>query len=640
MKSLVRSVLSSSTLKLAGSKDSACQPVLQSVHGNEGSVDVKLVEGVRVDPVIAFNELVLGLFMGSPPWCMEHLEEAEEVSMKYQEIANMLRSTADIDGYFRFAQAAAFLKKYEAMPKANERRAEEATLRRWHDNERINRDKNSEFWDILQRPLTTAFVDLQEVTEKVRQEILSLVGEFPPDFKDVASFGKFGPGASLSHRAGELDPILKCINPTALESQRSEVLWLLNMTHMGEAIFASRTGCVRSDLFSNSEKVAIAVDGIEWVDHERYATVPKNVSIMRSIGVGASLGTFIQQAYDGWLRSALKSQWSLDLSNQEPNRFLAFRGSLQKTLDRPCTIDLTDASSRICCGLVGSVFSKPWARVLFRQRAKYCLLPGGSKHRLEMFSAMGNALTFSLQTLIFASVVRSVLRDQGASNAVWRVYGDDIIVPHSCFDEVCRRLILLGFAPNMSKSFKDGFFRESCGCDYLHGTNVRPLYFKKPVKDVCDAYKMINLVQLFAAESPIPVWSYRRLYKYLLTTVPKELRLFGEPSEVLDGYIWAPITGLPRKILGCSAVTLDMPDYWAYQRELLVGECGESHIRKGNSRRQATLGGDLELYPSVKTSHSRPGIGLPGRQWRWFRVIAVNRKRLQGLSSKIISLFI
>nr|URG16454.1 MAG: RNA dependent RNA polymerase [Leviviridae sp.] len=635
------SVLASSRLKPAGGTE-ACvpQPVTTPRRDAKGLINDEDV-AVRVDPVLAFNELVAGLFLGMPPWCMEHLHEAAEISGKYQEVADILKGSTDVDGYFRFAQAASFLKKYEGMPEEQQKEAEDVTLERWLATEAINRKNNGIFWDLANRPLTHADDERLLLVNAVREEISTLIGEFPPDFSEVSKFGRFGPGTSLSHKEGELDPLLKCINPTALVSQKPEVLWLMNMTLMGEAVFTSRTGIER---YKNSSipraiRIAVALEGVDWVEHERYATVPKNVERLRSIGVGASLATWIQQAYDGWLRVRLTG-WGLDLSNQDPNRSLAYLGSLQSSgEDRPCTIDLTDASSRICCGLVASVFSKPWARTLFRQRASSCLLPDGSLERLEMFSAMGNALTFSLQSLIFAAVVRVVLRTQARGSQKWRVYGDDIIVPRSCFDVVCRSLELLGFEPNMKKSFKEGYFRESCGADYLHGTDVRPLFFKTPVTDVSEAFKMLNLVALYAAEAPIPAWSYRRVWKYFLSTVPVDFRVFGEPSEVLDGYIWAPVAGVrPNFIIGRVVVTEAPPEKWAYLRTLLVRQSGDSHVRK--SKRGEALYDLDRYYPPVQVSGNRLGIKLPGRKWRWLKVLSMNTRRLKGLQSKLIQLFI
>lgn len=626
-------MLSPKTLRPAsGMEPSAAQPTMEVLR-KERHIEPSNLR-VDVDATIAFNELVFGLFEGRPPWCMEHLHEAVIVSKKYQEVADILKQSTDVDGYYRFAQAAAFLKKYEDMDEVVEKDAELVTLEKWKASEEICKGMNARLWVLKQHPLSMASDPLAVLVNGCKEEIRSLLGDFPPEFHEVAQFGKFGPGVTLTHTVDEVYPLLKTINPSALLSQEEEVKWLMAATMMGECVASSRINGDSRKLLSASEQFAIALDGVDWVDFERYATVPKNVEERRSIGVGASLATWIQQSYDGWIRRALLG-WGIDLSNQEPNRSLAYLGSLPGTPDRPCTIDLTDASSRISLGLVAGLLPVAWARCLIRQRATYCLLPDGSRVRQEKFSAMGNALTFSLQSLIFSSVVRVVLRTHGLKHAKWRVYGDDIIVPYSVFDDVVRALCLFGFEPNMRKSFKEGYFRESCGADYLQGTKVRPFYFKKPITDVSEAYKVINLVQLFAAEAPIPASCYTRVYKYLVSCVPVSFRNYGEPSEVLDGYIWAPLSHLPRRILGRVAHAREIPNRWGYRNALLVGARSDSHVRKGRGFYKGNV-----LFPRVVVTGKRPGIEIPGQEWRWCRVLMVGRKRLESLGGALVTLFL
>lgn len=633
--SLEPSKLSSTTLKPANGEGSPTRLVPVEISRNKRfHIEPKDVQ-VRFDPVVAFNELVTGLFLGSPPWCMEHLGEAAEVTRNYLEVAEILKGSNDIDGYYRYAQAGAFLKKYEGMPAEDVDEAARVAVDRWYAAEALNRKKNEELWDLSRKPLTNADNECWLLIQAVRREILQVIGEFPPEYADVAAFGRFGPGVSLTHGATQTDPILKCIDPSALESQREEVSWLMRNTLFTDVVCESRTGMWRGlNSMCKVEKYNLAMEGVEWVDYERLSTVPKDLWKRRSIGVGASLATWIQQSYDGWLRERLKTI-GIDLSNQDPNRSLAFLGSIPGRSDlRPATIDLTDASSRICFGLIPLLFSGPWARTLVRQRAKFCIV-NGKRERMEMFSAMGNALTFSLQTLIFSAVVRSVLRDHGMKDMQWRVYGDDIIVPGRIFDDVCHSLELLGFEPNRSKSYGNWSpFRESCGADYLHGTNVRPLFLKSLITDVSEAYKVLNLISAFAAESPIPAWSYRRVWKYLLSTVPEDFRVFGEPSEVLDFYIWAPVRDLPGWIPRKVIDTENLPEQWAYRRTLLIKDSSDSHIREGRGYYDA-----FELYRKIRVSGNRAGLIASSGEWKWIRLGKFQRARPKGLRDALKQLF-
>jgi hypothetical protein len=561
---------------------------------------------------------------------MEHLHEAGEISRKYQAQADILRYGDDVQRYYRYAQAAAFLKKFEGMDEADVARADVATLEKWYESEGVCKNTNERLWALKNAPISQGDTPLGRLVAAVKEEIFSLLGEDPPEYAEVSRFGKFGPGASLSHSRSELDSLLKTVNPTALLTQCDEVNWLMKNTMMAECVIASRYGLRGSTLefLLKNHRMIAAVEGIEWVDYERYATVPKNVEVRRSIGVGPSLGTWIQQSYDGYIRNRLKTDWGIDLSDQGPNQALAYLGSTN-SYDRPCTIDLTDASSRIAYGLVVMLFSGSWARCLISQRASFCLMPDGSKVRLEKFSAMGNALTFSLQSLIFSAIVRVVLRTHGLKKSKWRVYGDDIIVPYSIYDDVCAALVLLGMEPNKTKSYKDGFFRESCGVDYLHGTLVRPLYFKKPVSSVQDLYKVLNLVQATVVKAPIPAHSYRRLYKYLLSAVPEGYRIFGEPSTVLDGYIWTNMTGIPDIMLGRASPSFAPPERWARLRALLIGSECESHVRE-----QRVSGGYR-----IAVTGKRSGIALPDCEYRWLRADFLTRLQAGKALERMFTFF-
>lgn len=629
-----QSALSLRNLKPVNGQDAQNSfPVVEVLRKNAplSKDDISL----RCDPVVAFNELVFGLFLGNPPWCMEHLHEAGEISGRYQDVANCLRNSTDVDGYYRFQQAAVFLKKYEGMDKRDEELADSMTLEKWFAAETACSNTNKRMWDLKKHPITLGDCRDARLINEIREEIVAIIGDSPPKFSEVVRWCQYGPGTSLSHGMDELDAILKTLNPTALLEQRHEVLWLVNNTKMGDCIVDSRFGVENMRRFlTRDEFLHVAMEGVNWVDYERYATVPKSIWERRSIGVGASLATFIQQGYDGFIRQRLKGI-GIDLQNQEPNRHLAFLGSLRDDDTSPCTIDLSDASSRIAYGLVAMVMPTKWFQCLSRQRARFIEMPCGEMLRQEKFSAMGNSLTFSLQTLIFSSIVRVVLRTHGLRRARWRCYGDDIIVPRQVYDEVVLALEDCGFSVNASKSFGKGFFKESCGADYFHGADVRPLYLKKPITDVCEAYKVLNLVALFAAKSPIPAYSYRRLYKYLLSTVPSRFHVWGEPSQVLDGYIWAPVAVLPRRILCSFSIDEDIPENWAYLRQLLTDSKVQSKVVY---LRPYKVG--WRLLNVATSSYKRMGIPLPVRQYRWARVLSADRRGLGCLQSALCTLFI
>lgn len=59
------------------------------------------------------------------------------------------------------------------------------------------------------------------------------------------------------------------------------------------------------------------------------------------------------------------------------------------------------------------------------------------------------------------------------------VFGDDIIVDSSIAPTLIDNLAAIGFSVNKQKSFIDGFFKESCGVECYHGTDIRPFRFTR-----------------------------------------------------------------------------------------------------------------------------------------------------------------
>lgn len=116
---------------------------------------------------------------------------------------------------------------------------------------------------------------------------------------------------------------------------------------------------------------------------------------------------------------------------------------------------------------------------------------------------MGNGYTFTLETAIFAAVARLY-------STTSSVYGDDIIVESPAASDVIATLRHLGFYTNPEKTFVDGPFRESCGCDYWNGISVRPFYIRSTDSDDLCALAH-NLNGIFKIGKPHGLlWQYAR----------------------------------------------------------------------------------------------------------------------------------
>lgn len=87
---------------------------------------------------------------------------------------------------------------------------------------------------------------------------------------------------------------------------------------------------------------------------------------------------------------------------------------------------------------------------------------------LKKAATMGNGLIFPLQTLLYYAACRVF-----CSSGYIGVYGDDIVVEKKYARIVIAFLTILGHKINISKTYIDGPFKESCGVDAFNGMLIR-----------------------------------------------------------------------------------------------------------------------------------------------------------------------
>ena len=304
--------------------------------------------------------------------------------------------------------------------------------------------------------------------------------------------------------------------------------------------------------------------------------VPKTVSESRTICVEPLLNTFFQKGAGFLLERQLKLYFGIDLSNQQAiNRELARIGSIDGSY---ATIDLTSASDTIAYALVKDSVPAHQFKYLNWLRTR-CAQFDGESIELQMFSTMGNAFTFPLQTAIFAAAVRAVYRIRGIPARsrqrrsfgiadqklvydeefpTWGCNGDDIVVVREAYDDVVNLLKLLGFTPNLKKSFSEGWFRESCGADWYKGVNVRGVYCQH-AKTEQDINSLINRLMTWSVEHDIGIpntlgWLKGRLKRPFL--VP----MFEEETSGIR----VPFTATPKRKR--SRIQEGREREWAYQK--------------------------------------------------------------------------
>ena len=210
--------------------------------------------------------------------------------------------------------------------------------------------------------------------------------------------------------------------------------------------------------------------------------VPKDSRGPRLICVHPAEAIWVQQGLRRNLERAIESPCSpchgrITFRDQGTNGKIALSSSITREY---CTLDLKEASDRISPKLVEFLFGTYAYDKLSCCRATRVKLLDNRVIELKKWAPMGNCLTFPVQSLLFFSLVVSGIRCRYGVNCndVY-VFGDDIIFPSVYYDGALNALVRAGLIPNTDKTFRRGFFRESCGVDAFNGIDVTPHRLKR-----------------------------------------------------------------------------------------------------------------------------------------------------------------
>lgn len=278
-------------------------------------------------------------------------------------------------------------------------------------------------------------------------------------------------------------------------------------------------------------------------------TVTKSWKTRRTINCQPSANLFFQKGVGLSIRRRLRKVGLLHPNAQETQRVRARQGSVDGLT---ATIDLKNASTSVTTGLVKLLIEGPLHKAIFDLRADglwdYALddesrkLPPHERQYeftpYEMISTMGNGFTFELETLLFWALTAGVATSRGHHWSSVTVYGDDIICPTDCVEDLLNLFDEVGLVINTTKSFWEGPFRESCGGHYWNGDDVTPFYLKEDIKTVADVIQLGNKVFSWRnardADTSGSI-DFDPLYSLLYRDVPKTLR---GPVGV-DGCLWS-----------------------------------------------------------------------------------------------------
>jgi hypothetical protein len=252
----------------------------------------------------------------------------------------------------------------------------------------------------------------------------------------------------------------------------------------------------------------------------KVCAVPKTLRTPRIIAVEPACLQYMQQAISYSLIHRLEHVTELEpttfqqscelgrffigFADQEPNRFLARKGSLDGSL---ATLDLSEASDRVLNQHVELLFAgfPRLSEAVQATRSSKADVPGFGVIPLAKFASMGSALCFPVEAMVFVTIViaaiakelcvpvnRKLIHDLRGKV---RVYGDDIVVPVEYVRPVIDGLEAFGLKVNSHKSFWSGKFRESCGGDYYDGEWVTPIRLRRDLpRSLADGSEVVSLV--------------------------------------------------------------------------------------------------------------------------------------------------
>jgi len=313
-----------------------------------------------------------------------------------------------------------------------------------------------------------------------KRKISSILGNYSPDeFVDEANWG---PGVSTLIKGEEVSAINKFHNERGITRD----LYSLTSTWFHVAYPTWHASLSHS----YGENWQVMQVGNEIV------TVPKNSKTDRVIAIEPGINLWFQKAIGTMIRRRLARR-GISLNDQTINQRLAREGSLRRGLESLATVDFSSASDSISSEVVRELLPPNWFQLLDACRCRFGKLDD-ELIKWEKFSSMGNGFTFELESLIFYAAASAVCEYLGVDESEVSVFGDDVIIPSSAYSLFSEFTGFLGFRVNPSKSYDDGWFRESCGSHYFRGVDCKPLYLKERIRNVEAIYKLANGIRSLA----------------------------------------------------------------------------------------------------------------------------------------------
>lgn len=353
---------------------------------------------------------------------------------------------------------------------------------------------------------------VEEVFYLARRKITEILGTVGPrDLDIIRTHSRHGPGADTELRRRDASLYSKYQQQGSITPACAELF---------DDIFNSEESLSSKANFAHDAKYAL---------NSKLSFVPKTARIDRAICVEPRWNVYLQLGIGDLIAKRLR-RYGQDIQNQVRNQEAARRAYSENL----ATIDLSSASDSISLNLVIDLLSTAdpyWTDLLLKSRTAYSEYCRRSI-RLEKISSMGNGYTFPLETLIFYAFAYATCRFEQADTRQVNVYGDDIIVPRKAYSLLVESLECFGFTVNTDKSYANGCFFESCGCDFYKGREVRPFFVKKKVDRVSDAMVLHNQIIDWAQNNQVlpGLMNHSRwllAYQCIYRRVPRSLQFCG-----------------------------------------------------------------------------------------------------------------
>lgn len=346
--------------------------------------------------------------------------------------------------------------------------------------------------------------------------------------------------------------------------------------------------------------------------------VPKDSRGPRVISMEPSEVMYLQQGVARHLMEYIEcnpmTKGHVNFTRQSVNGSLAAYAAETNCL---ATIDLKDASDRVTKELVELLFPKRVSKAWCALRSTKTILPNGSELPLLKFAAMGSALCFPVESLVFWAITVAVVWEATGSlsealESVW-VYGDDIILTNAHAPAAMDALERVHLRVNRSKSFYGSeHFRESCGVDAYRNVDVTPQRFRKVFPSRATDGTAIEAwlsyaTRVWSLAPGFARWIVREIEGLLQAPVPRVpfvqgyLHVLVPPSDA-----WTPRDWLHAYKLRWDSGAC----YWTFRGWKTKSKRSESSFPSGWTRLLSDLTVPQESDPTVVVERASTKIRL------------------------------